>query len=74
MKDEEKVLILLKKNNGIIKRREIIEKGINDKVLTRMVEQNLIERVCSGVYIDASEIEDTYFVSQAICCKRNFFK
>lgn len=72
MNEIEKVLNLLKKNNGIITTKQVEEIGINNKVLTRMIEKGLIERVAKGVYIDIKEIEDTYVTSQAICRKGIF--
>ncbi len=72
MSEIQKVLNLLKKNNGIITTKQVEEIGINNKVLTRMIEKGLIERVARGVYIDIKEIEDTYVTSQAICRKGIF--
>ena len=63
---------LLKKNNGIITTREVEEIGINSRVLTRMIEKGIIERVARGIYISADTLEDKYFITQAIC-KRGIF-
>lgn len=67
MNEIQKVLELLKNNNGIITTKQVEEIGINNKILTRMIEKGLIERVASGVYIGVKEIEDTYLTSQATC-------
>lgn len=72
MNDFEKVLSLMKKNKGIITTKEVENTGVNNKILTRMIEKNIIERVTNGVYIDINSIEDTYFTSQAICKKGIF--
>lgn len=63
---------LLKKNNGIITAKEVEEIGINSKILTRMIEKGIIERVSRGVYISADTLEDKYFIIQAICKKGIF--
>lgn len=72
MSEIQKVLNLFKENNGIITTKQVEEIDINNKVLTRMIEKGLIERVARGVYIDIKEIEDTYVTSQAICRKGIF--
>ncbi len=63
---------LLKKNNGIITTKEIEDLGINSKILTRMIEKGIIERVSRGVYISVDTLEDKYFITQAICKKGIF--
>ena len=72
MDDIKRVEGLIKRNNGIIETYQIEEHGINNKVLTRMIERGIIERVARGVYISADTIEDTYFTTQAICRKGIF--
>ena len=49
---------LLKKNNGVIETYQVEDLGINNKVLTRMIERELIERVARGTYIGADTFED----------------
>ena len=63
---------LIKKCNGIITNKEVKDIGINTRILTRMVERGLIERVSNGVYIGMEAIEDTYFTTQSICKKGIF--
>lgn len=63
---------LLKKNNGIIETYQVEELGINNKILTRMLEKGIIERVVRGVYIEKNTLEDKYFITQAICRKGIF--
>lgn len=68
----EKVEKLLKKRNGVITTSEVENTGINSRILTRMIERGIIERVARGVYISADTIEDTYLTTQAICRKGIF--
>ena len=42
------------------------------KILTRMIEKGIIERVARGVYIETDTLEDKYFITQAICKKGIF--
>jgi len=72
MKDEEKVLELLKKNNGVIKTAELKKLKVSRMALTRLVEKSLIERVAKGLYIDINNIEDTYYTFQYKCPKAIF--
>lgn len=72
MDDIQKVEKLLKKNNGVIETYQVEDLGINNKVLTRMLERGLIERIARGTYIGADTFEDEYFITQAICKKGIF--
>lgn len=72
MNDFKKVLNLMNQNNGIVTTKQVVDSGINNKVLTRMVEHQMIERVANGVYIDINSIEDTFISTQAICRKGIF--
>ena len=63
---------LLKKNNGIITTKEVEEMGINSRILTRMIEKGIIERVARGIYIGVDTFEDEYFITQAMCKKGIF--
>lgn len=67
-----KIEKLLKKRNGVITTSEVENTGINSRILTRMIERGIIERVARGVYISADTIEDIYFTTQAICRKGIF--
>ena len=49
MDDIEKVEKLLKNNNGVIETYQVEDIGINNKILTRMIEKGLIDRVARGV-------------------------
>ncbi len=68
----EKIEKVLKKNNGIITTNEVEELGINSRILTRMIERGIIERVARGIYISSDSLEDSYFTTQAICKKGIF--
>lgn len=72
MDNIQKIEKLLKKNNGVIETYQVEELGINNKILTRMVENGIIERVARGVYIEKDTLEDRYFITQAICRKGIF--
>jgi len=72
MSDSLKVKELLELNNGIITTKDVEDLGIHRKILIRLMEEGLIERVSQGVYISVEAIEDTYFTTQAICKKGIF--
>lgn len=72
MKDEEKVLELMKNNNGILKTKDLYNNQINTIVLTRLVRKGLLERVAKGLYIDSSKMEDSYYIFQYKCPKAIF--
>ena len=60
------VLDLMNKNNGYITRMELKSKNINPKILTRMVEKGLLEKVDRGIYFDANcnNFADPYYIFQ----------
>ncbi|MDF9867203.1 putative transcriptional regulator of viral defense system [Bacilli bacterium PM5-3] len=60
------ILDIVKKNNGYITRSELKSKNINPKILTRMVEKGLLERVDRGIYFDTmnDSFEDPYYIFQ----------
>jgi len=72
MDNIEKIIKLLKNNNGIITTREVEVIGVNSRVLTRMIEKGIIERVTRGIYIGVDTLEDKYFITQAMCNKGIF--
>lgn len=72
MNEEEKVLELMKENNGIVKTCEIKKIKVNKMSLTRLVKKGLIERVARGLYIDANNFEDSYYIFQYLCPKAIF--
>ena len=72
MNDEEKILKLMKNNNGLIKTSEIVSNKINKMALIRLVQKGVIERIERGLYIDSNKIEDSYFIFQYKCPKAVF--
>ena len=72
MNDEEKILKLLKNNNGLLKISEVTSKNINKMALSRLVQKGIIERVARGLYINSNDIEDSYFIFQYKCPKAIF--
>lgn len=61
MKNEEKILKILKENNGIVTTKEINRKNIDKVYLTRLVNKGVIDRVKRGLYVDKSSWGDEYF-------------
>lgn len=72
MNDIQRVEKLLKNNNGIVQTHQVEALGISNKILTRMIERGIIERVARGIYISVDTLEDKYFITQAICKKGIF--
>ena len=72
MNDEEKILKLMKNNNGLIKTSEIVSNKINKMALIRLVQKGVIERIERGLYIDSNKMEDLYFIFQYKCPKAIF--
>lgn len=72
MEGIDKIRKILKKNNGTITTKEVEDLGISSKILTRMIEKGIIERVARGIYIEVDTLEDKYFITQAICKKGIF--
>lgn len=72
MNDIQRVEKLLKNNNGIVQTHQVEALGISNKILTRMIERGIIERVVRGIYISVDTLEDKYFITQAICKKGIF--
>ena len=72
MSKNDLVLKLLKKNNGLITSLEAKSKGIDNKILQRMEKLGQLERVEHGLYMDSSQMEDEYYLSQYRCKKGIF--
>lgn len=72
MNDEEKILNLINNNNGLLKTSEVTAKNINKMALSRLVHKGMIERIARGLYINSSNIEDSYFIFQYKCPKAIF--
>lgn len=61
MNQMEKLIKLLKDNNGHISRKMVSEKGIPTVYLTRLVNEGKLERVRQGIYIDKDYLEDDLY-------------
>lgn len=61
MKNIDKILSIIKKNNGIITNKDIVNLGLTTKYLTTMKRKNLIEKVKNGLYILPNKISDQFF-------------
>ena len=72
MKDEEKILELIKNNNGLVKTSDVTSNNINKMSLLRLAEKGEIYRVERGLYIEANKMEDPYYVFQYKCPKAVF--
>jgi len=72
MNEEERVLNLISKNNGILKVEQLKGINVNNITLTRLVKKGVIERVARGMYIDVNTIEDSYYIFQYKCPKAIF--
>ena len=60
----EKALALMKQNSGYLSSKEAQQNDIENKVLQRMVERGLIERVAHGLYAETGVFSDAFFVAQ----------
>ena len=72
MKDEEKVLKIIKNNNGLVKTSDVTSNNINKMSLLRLAEKGEIYRVERGLYIEANKMEDPYYIFQYKCPKAVF--
>ena len=53
---------IMKMNNGYVTSKELNNLGIHRMYLNVMCKNGILERVGTGIYIDSSKIEDSYFV------------
>ncbi|KRM78824.1 hypothetical protein FC84_GL000303 [Lapidilactobacillus dextrinicus DSM 20335] len=70
----DKVDKLLVKYNGTFTRKQALSEEVSDSLLTRMVKEELIERVGPGIYIDPASFEDEFLVAQLRLSKGIFCK
>jgi len=68
----EKILNLIKENNGIISTADVVKLGIDKKYLSLMTQRGLIERATRGVYVLPDVIEDEYY-SINVRCRKGIF-
>ena len=72
MTQKDKVIELLKEKNGILTSGEAKEAGVSYKTLQRMSRVGEIEKLNQGLYMDANQMEDEYFLTQYRCKKGVF--
>jgi predicted transcriptional regulator of viral defense system len=72
MSNEQIIHELFQKNNGILEAKQVAGLGIDNKVLQRMTEKGLIERIGHGLYLDANLMQDEYVIAQYRCRKGVF--
>lgn len=53
---------IMSANNGYVTSKQITELGIHRMYLNMMVDQNIIERVTNGIYLDVNKMVDSYYV------------
>lgn len=70
----EQAKFLLTKYNGIFTRHQAVSEGIASSLLSRMVKQELIERVGPGIYSDPASFDDEFFIAQLRLSKGIFCK
>lgn len=61
---QEKLEELLKKKNGMLLTKDIVEAGISKQLLTTYVRQGYIERVGHGIYLSTDALEDEMYALQ----------
>lgn len=69
MNNEQIVYKLFQLSNGIVEAKQVSGLGIDNKVLQRMTEKGLIERIGHGLYLDANLMQDEYVIAQYRCRK-----
>lgn len=63
-KYEEKMNEILVHNNGIISRKEVIEKGIASNYFTKFIKEKKLTKINKSEYIDESYFKDNHFLLQ----------
>ena len=61
MTNEEKILKILKDNNGIVTTKEVEENNIDKIYLTRLVKKGVIDKIKRGLYVSKNSWGDEYF-------------
>ncbi len=61
MNEEEKIINLMKENNGMIITKEVTAKNISKVVLARLVRNGIIQRHQRGLYILPNSWKDEYY-------------
>lgn len=60
-----KIIELAEKNNGYIRTREVINNDIPKKYLKDLVDENKLQKLSRGLYMQKDYFEDEYFIFQA---------
>lgn len=61
MTNEEKILKILKDNNGIVTTKEVEKNNIDKIYLTRLVKKGIIDKIKRGLYVSKNSWGDEYF-------------
>lgn len=72
MSNEQVIHEIFQKNNGLLESKQAAGLGIDNKVLQRMAEKGVIERIGHGLYLDADFMHDEYVLAQYRCRKGVF--
>ncbi len=64
MNNEEKLIAFLKNNHGYISTSELLELKIYKSQIQFYINKGIIEKVCHGLYMDATLLKDEYFIIQ----------
>jgi hypothetical protein len=65
MTNEKKVLEIIKRNDGFITSKEVVENGINNMALTRLINDGVLERISRGYYVMTGHIADDFYRIQS---------
>lgn len=58
----DRILEIVKRNNGYVTTREVINRGIDKKYLTNLVKKGILVRLSKGYYGLKDYIEDEYYI------------
>ncbi len=64
MNSEEKLKEFLKNNYGYITTEDLLNIGIKKSSIHNFTDNNIIEKVSHGLYIDSMNIADEYYILQ----------
>lgn len=67
MTDKERILSYLSANNGVVSAKAVRQMGLDTKTLQRLANNGVLERVAHGLYMDADQLDDPFFVAQYRC-------
>lgn len=61
MKTKEKIINLMKKNNGYLTTKELSKNNISRNYIKKLIEDNVISKLDRGIYINSLEVIDQYY-------------